>query len=155
MKKDFCERGVSGQILLSPIVLDIGAGELQVVKDNRELLSGLGFLIEEFGRGSVIIRETPYAGDEEDIKGLAEEVISALSESRPIGLLSVEERILDMISCKYAIKANKRLSYPEMEGVLNDVLELEKSGITTCPHGRPIKISYSKREIEKSFKRIV
>lgn len=155
LKKDFCARGVSGQVLLSPIVLDIGPGELQVVKDNRELLSGLGFLIEEFGRGSVIIRETPYAGDEDDIKELAEEVISALSESRPIGLLSVEERILDMVSCKYAIKANKRLSYPEMEGVLNDVLELEKSGITTCPHGRPIKVSYSKREIEKSFKRIV
>ena len=115
----------------------------------------MGFLIEEFGKGSVIIRETPYAGDEGEIKSLAEEVIAVLAENRPMGILSVEERILDMVSCKYAIKANKKLSLLEMEGVVRDTLELEKKGITTCPHGRPIKISYSKREIEKNFKRIV
>lgn len=155
LKKDFHERTVSGQVLLTPIVLDIEPRELDTVKDNQELLSNMGFLIEEFGRGSVIIRETPYAGDEDEIKSLAEEVILALMDNRPVGLLSVEERILDMVSCKYAIKANKRLSILEMEGIVQDVLDLEKLGITTCPHGRPIKVSYSKRDIEKSFKRIV
>lgn len=155
LKKDFCENSVSGQVLLSPIVFDLDMVEMQAVRENRDKLLALGFLIEEFGKGSAIIRETPYAGDEDEIKSLAEEVISALVDNRPMGLLSVEERILDMVSCKYAIKANRRLSMLEMEGVVKDVAELEKLGITTCPHGRPIKISYSKYEIEKLFKRIV
>lgn len=155
LKKDYIEKSTAGQILLSPIVLDAEIGEVQAVKDNSELLANMGFLMEEFGKGSIIIRETPYMGDEEEIKSLAEEVISALLDNRPVGLLSFEERILDMISCKYAIKANKALSLIEMEGIVKDVLELEEQGITTCPHGRPIKVSYSKKEIEKSFKRIV
>ncbi|MBQ2931525.1 MAG: DNA mismatch repair endonuclease MutL [Clostridia bacterium] len=155
LKKDFCENSVSGQVLLSPIVFDLDMVEMQVVRENKDRLLSLGFLIEEFGKGSAIIRETPYAGDEDEIKSLAEEVISALMDNRPLGLLSVEERILDMVSCKYAIKANRRLSMLEMESALKDVAELEAMGITTCPHGRPIKISYSKYEIEKLFKRIV
>jgi DNA mismatch repair protein MutL len=155
LKKDYLEKKTAGQILLSPIVLDASGEELQAIKDNSQLLSDMGFSMEEFGKGSVIIRETPYPGDEEQIKTLAEEVLSALVENRPMGLLSFEERILDMISCKYAIKANRRLSLPEMEEVVKSVLQLEKQGITTCPHGRPIKLSYSKKEIEKGFKRIV
>lgn len=83
------------------------------------------------------------------------EVISALIDRRPLGMLSFEERILDMVSCKYAIKANKKLSLPEMEGIVKDVEDLERKGICTCPHGRPIKLSFSKRDIEKGFKRIV
>ncbi len=155
LKNDYEEGRIFAQVLLSPIVLDVEPNELETIKDNFERLSDMGFLIEEFGKGSVIIRETPYAGDEDEIKSLAGEVISVLSEGRPVGLLSVEERILDMVSCKYAIKANKKLSLLEMEGIVRDTLELENKGITTCPHGRPIKISYSKREIEKNFKRIV
>ena len=60
-----------------------------------------------------------------------------------------------MISCKYAIKANKSLSHIELEALIKVVEELEKDGITTCPHGRPIKIAFTKYEIEKMFKRIV
>ncbi len=155
LKKDYCDRGVSGQILLAPIVMDVDTCEIDVIKENKETLENMGFEIEEFGRNSVIIRQTPFISDEEDIKNLATEVISILSDGRPSGLLSFEERLLDTISCKYAIKANKKLSLIEMEVLIRDVEELENSGITTCPHGRPIKIEFTKREIEKMFKRIV
>ena len=155
LKKDYQERGVSGQLLLAPIVLDADNSEINVIRENRERLLNMGFEIEEFGRNSVIIRQTPYVSDEEDIKALAVEVMGILADGRPSGLLSFEERILDTISCKYAIKANKKLSLLEMEAVVKDVEELEKSGITTCPHGRPIKVEFAKREIEKMFKRIV
>ena len=84
----------------------------------------MGFDIEEFGRNSVIIRQTPMISDEEDIKDLATEVISILADGRPSGLLSFEERLLDTISCKYAIKANKKLSLNEMENIVKDVEEL-------------------------------
>lgn len=155
LKKDYTEKKPSGQILLSPIVLDVDAVELQAVRDNIEMLKAMGFEMEEFGRSSVIIRETPLIGDETEIKALAHEVISVLEDGRPMGVLSFEERILDTVSCKYAIKANKRLSALEAEALARDVEELESLGITTCPHGRPIKITFTKRELEKLFKRIV
>lgn len=155
LKKDYTDKKPSGQILLAPIVLDVDGIEIQAIKDNAEMLSNMGFEMEEFGRNSVIIRETPFIGDEDEIKSLAIEVISILKDGRPMGLLSFEERLLDMISCKYAIKANKSLSMLELNALVRDVQKLEKAGITTCPHGRPIKIAFTKREIEKMFKRIV
>ncbi len=155
LKKDYESRGVSGQILLSPIVFDADSREMQTVEENRQALSDMGFEIESFGKNSLIIRQTPFISDEDEIKSLALEVIGILNEARPSGLLSFEERILDTISCKYAIKANKKLSSVEMEVLIRDVEDLEKQGITTCPHGRPIKIEFSKREVEKMFKRIV
>ncbi len=155
LKADYLERRSSGQQLLSPIVLDADMSELQAVSDNYELLESIGFIMEEFGRGSIIIRETPYIGDEDDIKEMAMEVISALLDNRPLGVLSFEERILDIVSCRYAIKANKKLNMLEMEALVKDVEELETKGILTCPHGRPITLAYSKKELEKGFKRIL
>lgn len=155
LKKDYRERGVSGQLLLAPIVLDVDNSEMMVVNEHKEKLAELGFEFEEFGRNSVIIHQTPVIADEDDIKELAIEVIGILADGRPSGLLSFEERILDTVSCKYAIKANKKLSIPEMEVLIKDVCELEQQGITTCPHGRPIKIEFTKREVEKMFKRVV
>ena len=67
--------------------------------------------------------------------------------------MNFEERALDMIACKYAIKANHRLNLTEMQDLINKVWEMEKNGIRTCPHGRPIRIEFSKDEIEKMFKR--
>ena len=63
------------------------------------------------------------------------------------------ERMLYTVACKAAIKANKSLSEAEMEELVKCVFEMEN--INTCPHGRPIIISFTKTEIEKQFKRIV
>ena len=155
LKADWQNKKCGGQMLLSPIVMDVDGVEMQAIRDNAVFLQDIGFGMEEFGRGSVIIRETPLVGDEDDIKSLAQEVIGALCDGRPMGLMSFEERILDMISCTYAIKANKALNMAEMEAIVGTVEELEEKGITSCPHGRPIKIAFTKREIEKMFKRIV
>ncbi len=155
LKKDYEDRGVTGQRLLAPVVLDVDSKELQIIRDNKETFEKMGFDIQEFGRNSALVYETPFISDEDDIKALALEVIAGMGDSRPLGILSFEERILDTISCKYAIKANKKLSILEMEALVKDVEELESAGITTCPHGRPIKVKFTKREIEKLFKRIV
>ena len=63
------------------------------------------------------------------------------------------ERVLYTIACKAAVKANHKYSLKELETLLNAVLDLEN--INTCPHGRPIIITMTKKELEKEFKRIV
>ena len=155
LRRDYLEKRAFGQVLLVPIVMEIDSADRQIIDDNSKMLESMGFKVEEFGGNSVIIRETPIMADDVEIKALLLEIIAILGEGRQSGLLSFEERMLDSISCKYAIKANKRLSIAEMEKLIEDVEELESQGITTCPHGRPIKISFTKREIEKMFKRIV
>lgn len=155
LKEDYKNRAICGQLLLAPIVLDVDSVEIQVVRDHAETFKNMGFAIDEFGARSVIIRETPLIADDDEIKDTVLEIISILRDGRPSSLLDFEERALDMIACKYAIKAHKKLSMIEMEAVVKDVYELETQGITTCPHGRPIKISFTKKSIEKLFGRIV
>ena len=155
LKANYAKREISGQLLLAPIVFDADPTERQTLLDNAEQLKALGIGIENFGRNALLITETPIIADDEVIKGMVTELAEILHDGRPSGLLSFEERLLDTISCKYAIKANKRLSMFEMESLVKDVEELEEKGITTCPHGRPIKVLFTKRELEKLFKRIV
>lgn len=155
LKESYAKREISGQLLLSPIVFDAAPAELQALRDNAELLRGMGIVLEDFGRSALLITETPITAGEAVIKDMVGELAEILHEGRPSELLSFEERLLDTVSCKYAIKANKRLSGLEAEALIRDVEDLEKRGITTCPHGRPIKIRFTKREIEKLFKRIV
>ncbi len=155
LKVNYAKREISGQLLLAPIVFDADPTERQTLLDNAEQLKALGIGIENFGRNALLITETPIIADDEVIKGMVTELAEILHDGRPSGLLSFEERLLDTISCKYAIKANKRLSMFEMESLVKDVEELEEKGITTCPHGRPIKVLFTKRELEKLFKRIV
>lgn len=155
LKVNYAKREISGQLLLAPIVFDADPTERQTLLDNAEQLKALGIGIENFGRNALLITETPIIANDEVIKGMVTELAEILHDGRPSGLLSFEERLLDTISCKYAIKANKRLSMFEMESLVKDVEELEEKGITTCPHGRPIKVLFTKHELEKLFKRIV
>lgn len=155
LKANYAKREISGQLLLAPIVFDAEPTERQTLLDNAEQLKAFGIGIENFGRNALLITETPIIADDEVIKGMVTELAEILHDGRPSELLSFEERLLDTISCKYAIKANKRLSMFEMESLVKDVEELEENGITTCPHGRPIKVLFTRRELEKLFKRIV
>ena len=101
----------------------------------------------------MIVHGTPVAADEQTIRDLVLEIADALREQVKHPVADFEERALDMISCKYAIKANKRLSLPEMQDLVRKVQDMERAGVRTCPHGRPIKVRFTKTEIEKLFKR--
>lgn len=143
------------QNLLVPVVIDFDPSEKLIVKENIEFFKSYGFEIGEFGQDSFVVQSTPYIGSDKEIIALVFEFIEILKTDRKGGLLSIEERTIDTIACKYAIKANKHLTVLEMEDLLDKLEELEEKGISTCPHGRPIKVKIEKFEIEKMFKRIV
>lgn len=149
------EKQSFSQTLLDPIVLDLDINEKLVLSENLSFFAEYGFEIGEFGGDSFIIQTTPVIVSDKEIIGLVFEIIEILKKEKRPDALSIEEKTLDTIACKYAIKANKKLSVLEMEDLLLKLEDLNKKGINTCPHGRPIKIEMTKQEIEKMFKRIV
>ena len=155
LKKSYYAHERMSQMLLSPMILKLDYSETQTVLSNLKTFSAFGFDIEDFGSGSIIVNATPIIADESEIRDLILEIAEALGETGKHSIADFEERALDMISCKYAIKANHKLNSAEMQELIEKVWVMAESGITTCPHGRPIKIEFTKTEIEKLFKRRV
>lgn len=155
LKKSYYSNERMSQMLLSPIILKLDYAETQIVLENIDTFTSFGFEIEDFGSGSIIVNATPIAADEGEIRDLILEIAEAIGDSLKHSVADFEERALDMIACKYAIKANHKLNTAEMDDLIKNVWKLKRDGITTCPHGRPITIEFTKKEIEKLFKRIV
>lgn len=141
------------QLLLEPVVIQLQPFELDAVKSKYELLKGIGFVFEDFGNNSIIIRGIPYIVGDCSPRDIFIELTQKLQESiRPVSTPLADE-IIHTIACKAAIKANKKLDEKEVHQLL---IELSNIGRRyTCPHGRPTVIRLTKYEIEKMFKRIV
>ena len=155
LKEGYLKKERLTQMLLTPMVLNFDYKEKQAIIENIDQYKAFGFEIEDFGTNAVIVNGTPISGDEKAIQELILELNQAMEDNVKRPVADFEEKALDMISCKYAIKANKRLSLPEMQDLVKKVWMLEEKGAATCPHGRPIKVLITKTEIEKMFKRRV
>lgn len=154
LKAAYLNKEKFSQMLLSPMVLNLEFQEKNLVLEHLCQLDEFGFEIADFGGNSVIVHATPIASDEPVIRELILELADAMSIQSKHPVADFEEKALDMISCKYAIKANKHLSYSEMQDLAERVLKMEEeTKVATCPHGRPIRITFTQTEVEKMFKR--
>ena len=155
LKEAYISKERLSQILLTPFVFNLGYNEKQTVMDNITEFLKFGFEIEDMGGNSIIVHATPVMTDSDSIRDLILELSDAMMDNVKHPVADFEEKALDMISCKYAIKANKKLDITEMQDLVKRVEKMEKTGVKTCPHGRPVKVVITKTEIEKMFKRIV
>ncbi len=155
LKRSYFKNERVSQLLLTPIVVDLTHSEHDALMNNLDTFRRFGFDIADFGTNSAVINETPVAVSDEEIKSLLFELLEAVTDNIRHPIADFEEKALDMISCKKAIKANDILSLPEMSRVVEMVRDLNAKGIKTCPHGRPITVSITKTELEKMFKRLV
>lgn len=146
-------RKITTQMLLVPEIVNLTATEFSVFCENKDEISNLGFIADEFGEKQIKISGTPLDAGEFDAENAILEIIGMLSGNRKNIDDDLAQKMLYQIACKGAIKANAVLSDAEMKKLLDDVFAL--SGINTCPHGRPITIEFTKDFIEKQFKRIV
>ncbi|MBR4723201.1 MAG: DNA mismatch repair endonuclease MutL [Clostridia bacterium] len=153
LKKELEKRKVTSQILLVPVVIDLTAGEMAVFSENAQNFADMGFELEEFGNNTLLLRATPEPLDEEGLKGLVIELIDQFENNKQEIISEKMQRALYTIACKAAVKANHKFDTFELETLLKEILALKN--INTCPHGRPIIITMSKKELEKEFKRIV
>ncbi|MBQ7986662.1 MAG: hypothetical protein IJ304_05295, partial [Clostridia bacterium] len=153
LKCELAKKEVTSQMLLLPVAVELSSMEYVTFSENEARFSEMGFEIEDFGGSTVLIRATPEALPEDELKSLVLELIDRFSNKHPEIITEKMERALYTIACKAAVKANHTYSIKELETLLFEVLDLEN--INTCPHGRPIIITMTKKELEKEFKRIV
>lgn len=153
LKRELAKKEVTSQMLLLPVAVELSSMEYVTFSENEARFAEMGFEIEDFGGSTVLIRATPEALPEDELKNLLLELIDRFSNKHPEIITEKMERALYTIACKAAVKANHTYSLKELETLLFAVLDLEN--INTCPHGRPIIITMTKKELEKEFKRIV
>ena len=151
--KAYREQEVYKQQLMPPVVINLTLKELDFVKTYESMFEDFGFTLEEFGTDAYCLRTIPSNLFGMDAQVFFRELLDAMEEEvRKFTLDMVIDKIATM-ACKAAIKANQKLNIREAEELLKECEKLENP--YTCPHGRPIIISISKKEIEKKFKRIV
>lgn len=152
LKKEIESSKIYSQTMAIPAVASLTSSEMAVFLQNTDFMGELGFEAERLDESSVIIRAVP-SSQTEDVEDLFVEILSMLSDNKREIISEKRQRLLYTIACKAAIKANHRLDKSEQTALVQRVLELDN--INTCPHGRPIIVSMTLKEIEKEFKRII
>lgn len=140
------------QVLLSPVTVMLAKNEYNAVIDSMDTISSCGFTVEDFGKGTVIVREIPMMIDPGD----TEDVVCEIAANLLIGKTDAQTDRIDMIlhttACKAAIKAGNNNSADELMTLARQVLC--DNEVRFCPHGRPVLIEMTRYELEKQFGRI-
>ena len=141
------------QDMLVPITVQYSTDESIKLKENIELLHEVGIFLEDFGHNAFIIRSHPQWFPQGDEQEIVESIIDQLLQMKKVDIKKLREEAAILMSCKASIKANHHLRQDEIMALLEQLRY--SSDPFTCPHGRPIIVHYSTREIEKMFKRIM
>jgi DNA mismatch repair protein MutL len=152
MKAAMAAGGVKRQALLIPEVVELDEAEADRIAGRKDELAELGLVIEQFGAGAVVVRETPALLGEVDAKALIRDLADDLAEND--APLSLEGRLADVCStmaCHGSVRAGRRLNADEMNRLLRQMEATPHSG--QCNHGRPTYVELRLGDIEKLFGR--
>ena len=145
------QESISAQALLTPIPCRLGPDATAILLSNRELLLQLGFEVDAFGDSTVLVRQIPMDLAQEETRDSLETIAADLMNGRKEDTQTVRDEILHTVACKAAIKAGWITDEKELLALVKQVMEREE--LKYCPHGRPICVSLSKKQLEKQFKR--
>ena len=139
--------------LLVPIKLEFSNKDFIILKENMYILLNMGFVIEEFGINTVLIRNHPYWLPNYAIEESIRKIIDIVILTENFDKYKFIEKVAATLACKLSIKANDRITINDMEDLLERLRNTKNP--FTCPHGRPTIITYSNYELEKLFKRVM
>jgi len=143
---------VVSQILMLPEVIEMTPYDFSIYKENHEMFTKAGFLIEDFGENTVSVREVPVFLGRPVVKELFTNILDNLKNYGSGSTLEVKYYKIATLACKSAIKANDNLDIREMIALIEELRFIDEP--FNCPHGRPTIIKMTNNEIEKRFKRI-
>jgi DNA mismatch repair protein MutL len=151
--KQRAARKVESQRLLLPLLLELTPAQQAVWAEISDELARNGFEVEPFGARSIAVKIAPAGVDASAVEHMLHELLDQLSrEEQALNLEKVGGRIAASIACHAAIKVNMPLERNKMEWLLAELANTDCP--MTCPHGRPIVLRYSMKDIQKAFKRI-
>ena len=145
------QEAISSQSLLSPVACRLSPEEASILLANGSLLEELGFEAEEFGENTLLLRQIPMDLGVEQAQETLEQMAADLLNGRREKKDSVRDEVLHTVACKAAIKAGWQSSEKELKVLAEQVMA--RADLKHCPHGRPICITLSKKQLEKQFKR--
>jgi DNA mismatch repair protein MutL len=144
---------VESQRLLMPIVLELSPAQQAVFAEISDELQHNGFEAEPFGARSVAVKVAPAGVEASAVETMLHELLDQfLREEQSLNLEKIRARIAASIACHAAIKVNMPLEQNKMEWLLAELAKTDHP--YACPHGRPVVLRYSMRDIQKAFKRI-
>lgn len=137
--------------MLIPITLEFPNNELIILKENMEILTNMGFVIEDFGVNSIIIKAHP-TWIKDNINDTIKRIIeSVINKEKNFSLERFNDHLAATLACKASIKANTSITMEEANNLIEDLRNCDNP--FNCPHGRPTIITYTKSDLEKMFKR--
>jgi len=143
---------VTGQRLLVPMVVELSPRQIVIAEQIADELAANGFEVTSMGPRSVAIQAAPAPVSAADVERLLREILDAVErENQAISIETLQAKIAASTACHAAIKVNTPLDTTRMEWLLAELAKTECP--MSCPHGRPVVLRYSVREIEKAFKR--
>ncbi len=140
------------QLLLMPVTVTLSKEEYAAVLENTDIIAKAGFDVEDFGNGCVIVRECPMETDPDDVNDIICEIAGRFVEKKQDVSFEKLDWLFHSVACRSAIKAGNFTSRLEMERFAKQLLSMPD--IRYCPHGRPVLVEMTQRELEKSFGRI-
>src|SRR5215470_5504410 len=152
LKNQLASEGVKRQALLLPEVVEVGEDGARRLTQRAAELADMGLVLEPFGLGAVVVRETPALLGEVDIQGLVRDLADELAEMGDhLSLKEKVEEVCGTLACHTSVRAGRRLTVDEMNALLRQMEATPHSG--QCNHGRPTYVELKLGDIERLFGR--
>ncbi|MBZ5534693.1 MAG: DNA mismatch repair endonuclease MutL [Acidobacteriia bacterium] len=143
---------LQGQRLLLPMIIELDPRQLSILENILPEMVHSGFDVEPFGHKTIAVKSAPAGVDASDVEALLREILDALErESQAVNIEKLQTKIAASVACHAAIKVNMKLDQDKMRWLIDELMKTDYP--MSCPHGRPVIIRYTLREIERAFKR--
>jgi len=152
LKTNFMDNNVRSQPLLVPISVNVSETEVKLAEKHQQIFESLGFRVEPMGKDVLVIRQVPSILRDSDVEQLLRDVLSDIVMHGDTKRIMEEiNSILSTMACHGSVRANRKLTVPEMNALLRDMESTERSG--QCNHGRPTWIQLDMGQLDKLFLR--
>lgn len=152
LKQAWDGEGIRSQPLLVPITVTMSEREVKLVDEAADVFQQVGFSVAPLGRDTVVVREVPTLLRDADVESLVRDVITDIAtHGRSDRLRETINEVLSTMACHGSVRANRKLTLPEMDALLRDMELTERSG--QCNHGRPTWIQLPLADLDRLFMR--
>jgi len=152
LKQSYNENALRSQPLLVPLSISVSEADVRLIEQHADFFTSLGFVVEPLGKETLVVRQVPSLLRDSNIENLVRDVLSDIAIHG--GSQRIQNQVNELFSnmaCHGSVRANRKLTIPEMNALLRDMERTERSG--QCNHGRPTWVQWDMSQLDKLFMR--